>query len=82
MHLLLTDYVSHSSWFWAARGKGTELQKQQQHQREMGSKGRVKAWLLNWRMINEQKDTQCHYETSLKSFVFILDHKGKSLGLN
>lgn len=42
----------------------------------------AKAQLLTRGIINEWKDPQRHNKTSLKSFVFILDDKGKSLGLN
>lgn len=76
------DCMSRGSSFQAIGGKGTELQKQQQEQREVGSEGRVKAQLLKCVIINEQKDPQCCNETPLKSFVFISDDKGKSLGLN
>lgn len=39
--------------FRAVGGKGTELQKQQQHQEEVGLEGQVQAQLLTWGIIGE-----------------------------
>lgn len=45
--------MSHGGCFRVVRGKGTELQKQQQHQEEVGLEGQVEAQLLTWGIIDE-----------------------------